>query len=98
MANKFNILGVFERCDKDQIIVNVRRNYRNYDNEYDVDQIRITLGLSLVDINMQRYTKKDVIAISGRIENSVEQNLVLIAEQIIKLNELHEYSHKVNLL
>ena len=98
MANKFNILGVFECCDKDQIIVNVRRNYRNYDNEYDVDQIRITLGLSLVDINMQRYTKKDVIAISGRIENSVEQNLVLIAEQIIKLNELHEYSHKINQL
>ena len=88
MANKFNLIGVFDRQEEDQIFVNVQRNYRNYESQYDVDVISLVLGITLLPQMIKSIKQNEVVAINGRVESDQESQVVLVAEHIIRIEHL----------
>lgn len=89
MANKFNILGMFEHFDEDQLFVNVRRNYREHNGKFVSDDITVAIGLGISQLLLKSLKTDDVIQISGRIEGDAKKNSILVAENIVRIRDLN---------
>ncbi len=94
MANKFNLLGRFINHSEDELVVSVRKNFRDYDSQYIYDEIVVHLGLGLSPSLIKSFTQSDILNINGRLENDDQNKLILVAEHIIRIRDLEEHSEE----
>lgn len=78
MASKFHLLGKVKEVSKDNLIIKIKRNFKDYDNTYHYDKLLICLPYTI----NTTITVSEVYSIYGRIEMCTNNKIRLIAEQI----------------
>ncbi len=90
MPNKFTLVGsVKEVKQSDSLLLLIRRNYRNRDGEYDFDEFNVSVSLGLSNTMVNNLKTGELVSVFGRIEQNSLKNLMLIAEQIDRIDELN---------
>ncbi len=90
MPNKFTLVGsVKEVKQNESLLLHVRRNYRNRDGEYDFDEFNVAMSLGLSNTMVNNLKTGELVSVFGRIEQNSLKNLMLIAEQIDRIDELN---------
>lgn len=77
------------------LVMDVKREYRNSDGNFDFDTISVTLWRSVVDHCVSICNKGDVVAVKGRLhssifnrdDGSVFYNYEIIAEKVFVLEK-----------
>lgn len=77
------------------LVMDVKREYRNSEGNYDFDTIAITLWRSVVDHCVSNCSKGDMVAIKGRLHCSIYQkedgnvfyNYEVVAEKVFLLEK-----------
>lgn len=93
MLNQVVIVGRIKSLDSDTktIYINVPRQYKNENGEYDSDLIPVQVSSDNIWDNTNTYCKEsDVIGCKGRLQVSNNQILSFIAEKITFLSSKKE--------
>ncbi|SRR5690625_1983809 len=80
-----------EKIEEDEIttyklILNIGRNFKNQDGEYETDFIPIELINSIGDTIFKYCNKGDLVGIRGRIESTEDKIIKIIAEKVTFLS------------
>lgn len=87
MPNKFNVLAAYKDKENNNLILSIRRNYRNYDGHFDYDTIKVKIGKTLSKTLINSLSLDEIISIDGRIE-SYDDEVILISEQITRIRDV----------
>lgn len=75
-----------ERGKQLTLILEVNRNYKNLDGEYDIDYIPVKILRTIVDTVVENCSKGDLIGVKGRLTKLKNDDLELLAEKITFLS------------
>lgn len=88
MSNKFSVLGSIVGINDEAFKVNVRRNFKDYSNEYFYDILNIKTSLGISPTVIQHMSIGDLVFVSGRLEHNEIDTINLIAEHITLSKDL----------
>lgn len=95
MLNQFVNVGRIKEINKNGIIIEITRSYKNSEGIYETDLIPIVLKYNILD-NAKNYCKiGDLVGTKGHIETKDNQ-IVLIAEKISFLASSTKKDEKAN--
>ena len=85
IQNEFEV-QMSERGKQLTLILEVNRNYKNLDGEYDIDYIPVKILITMVDRVVENCSKGDLIGVKGRLTKLKNDDLELLAEKVTFLS------------
>ena len=75
-----------ERGKQLTLILEVNRNYKNLNGEYDIDYIPVKILRTMVDRVVENCSKGDLIGVKGRLTKLKNDDLEMLAEKVTFLS------------
>jgi single-strand DNA-binding protein len=85
MLNQVILVGRIQELHEGKILVNIPRNYKNKDGEYESDLVTIAIEGKINESVNEYCNKGDIVGIKGRIE-ILNDNTLIKAEKITFLS------------
>lgn len=86
MLNQVVLVGRIKMININELVISVSRNFKNENGEYEDDDIKVYVAISIQN-NINEYCKiGDIIGIKGRIE----RNNRIVAEKVTFLSSKKE--------
>lgn len=85
IQNEFEV-QMSERGKQLTLVLEVNRNYKNLDGEYDIDYIPVKILRTMVDRVVENCSKGDLISVKGRVTKLKNDDLGILAEKVTFLS------------
>lgn len=81
IKNEFEV-QMTEKGKQLTLVLEVNRNYKNLDGEYDIDYIPVKILRTIVDTVVENCSKGDLIGVRGRATKLKNDDLEILAEKV----------------
>jgi len=85
VLNQCILVGRIKELHEGNIIVSVSRAWKNANDEYDIDEIKVAIEGKINESVNEFCNNGDIVGIKGRLE-TVDDNLIVKAEKITFLS------------